>query len=46
MAEYDLMLDKIDHALSTWETFKGAHGLSQEVIERGNQILKDMKENK
>lgn len=46
MADYDLMLDKIDHALSTWETFKGAHGLSPEIIEQGSQILREAKESK
>ena len=43
MADYDLMIDKINHALSTWETVKGAHGLSPEIIEQGNEILKEAK---
>lgn len=46
MNTFEHMLGKIDRALSAWETTKGAHGLSPEVIEQGNQILKELKEAK
>lgn len=42
----DAMLDKIDHALLTWETMKGAHGLSPDVIAEGNRIIAEEKAKK
>ena len=39
MTDLDSMLDKIDHTLHSWETVKGAYGLSSEIIEEGNRII-------
>lgn len=37
------MIDKIDRALLRWETIKGAHGLSPELIEEGKRIITEEK---
>ena len=40
---FDQILMKINGVLSTWETIKTNHNLTDEIIEEGNRILAEEK---